>query len=887
MEILELKVMRGPNYWSGYRKELIVMKLDLQELEELPTNRIDGFADRLEAMMPSLYSHRCSEKKPGGFFERVRQGTWMGHVIEHIALELQSLAGMPCGFGRTRSAQDKGVYWVVFSYVVESAGLFAAKAAVRMASRLANDEEYDISNDVKELIRINQEEGLGPSTLSIIEEAKQRNIPYKRLDKSSLVMLGQGVHQKIIRATMACSTSSIGVEIAADKKETMHILSQGFVPIPKGGTAITFEQVEKIISEIGFPIVIKPVNGNHGRGVTTNIESIDKAKGAFDKARQISAEVIVERFIKGSDYRFLVVDYKVVAVARRTPPMVVGNDQSTVRELISKVNADPKRGEGHEKILTTIKVDEATQSILVEKNLTLNSILPVGEVLFLKDTANLSSGGTARDVTQVVHPYNVFLAERIARLMDLDICGIDIIAEDIKSPINDKSGAVLEVNSGPGLRMHLAPSAGLARNVAEPIVKMLFPPGAPSRIPIVAVTGTNGKTTTVRLVAHIAKCAGHSTGFCTTDGIYIQDQLVHAGDCSGPSSAETVLRDPIVDFAVLECARGGILRAGLGFDQCDISIITNISEDHLGLDEIQSLEKLARVKGVVARSTSPTGTTILNAEDDLVYAMKDEVDSTVALFSFDNQNPRLVEHLRRGGLAATVEKGFFVVYKGKWKTRIAKVDEVPLTFEGRAECMIRNTLAAILAAVIRDIPATIITDAIKSFVPSPETTPGRMNIFEFPSFKVMVDYAHNPDGFLNLKKFLDQQEANVKVGIIAAPGDRRNEDIMNIGSHSAMMFDKIIIRHDDDGRGRSNDEITQLLIQGLHSVRENIPVRIISNEVEAIQYAIDTAEPGTFIVDCTDKVMDVLKFMKEAMTRYQEKEISRNTVSINKLGDVA
>ena len=557
MQIIDIKVMRGPNYWSVYRKQLIVMKLDLQEAEQTPTNKIPGFAERIEHAMPSLYEHRCSEKKPGGFYERIKKGTWLGHVIEHVALEMQSLAGRSCGFGRTRSVPgQKGVYNVVFAYQVESAGVYAAKAAVRLIEALKNDQPYDLQKDIDALIAINKNEGVGPSTQSILNAAKKRGIPYKRLDENSLIMFGQGVNQRLIEATMASTTSSVGVDIASDKEATKKLLTKNFVPVPEGSVISNEEELKKEIAAIGFPVAIKLLNGNQGRGITTNINTKAEALVAFNKAKEISKQVIIERFIKGMDYRFLVINYKLEAVAKRTPAMIMGDDHSTIQRLIDKVNSDPNRGDGHEKTLTKIKIDAQTLSILAGKNLILDSVLPDGEILFLKDTANLSTGGVARDVTASVHPNNVFLAERIARLMNLDICGIDIIAEDITQPITQKTGAIIEVNAGPGFRMHLSPTQGIPRNVGEAVIKMLYPNGASSRIPIVAVTGTNGKTTTTRLIAHIAKNAGKNVGYTTTEGIYIQDQQIYSGDCSGPISAEVVLRDPSVDFAILGKQQG-------------------------------------------------------------------------------------------------------------------------------------------------------------------------------------------------------------------------------------------------------------------------------------------------------------------------------------------
>jgi cyanophycin synthetase len=761
---------------------------------------------------------------------------------------------MPCGFGRTRSVERKGVYNVVFSYQVENAGIYAAKAAVRIADALRKNQPYNIEEDINALKEINKNEGVGPSTQSILNAAKKRGIPYKRLDDNSLIMLGQGVHQKLIEATMASTTSSVGADIASDKEATKKMLAQNFLPVPEGSVITEEEELKNAIDSIGFPIVIKPLDGSHGRGITTNIHTQAEALVAFQKAKEISKKIIVERFIKGMDYRFLVINYKLEAVARRMPAMIMGDDHSTIQQLIDKINSDPKRGDAHESVLTKIKIDAQTISILARKNLTLDSVLPDGEVLFLKDTANLSTGGTARDVTASVHPNNIFLAERIARLMNLDICGIDIIAEDITQPITQKTGAVIEVNSGPGFRMHLSPTQGRPKNVGEAVIRMLYPPGTSSRIPVVAVTGTNGKTTTTRLIAHIAKHAGKNVGYTTTDGIYIQDQQIHSGDCSGPVSAEAVLRDPAVDFAVLETARGGILRSGLGFDKCNIGIITNITEDHLGLNDINTIEDLAKVKSVVVRSIFDDGFAILNADDDIVYSLKDELDCNIALFSLDEDNERIKAHCEEGCWAAIIEKGYFTICKGEWRTRVARVTEVPLTMEGRASCMIKNILPAILAASISDFDTKIIRKALQSFVPGPELTPGRMNIFKIKNYEVMIDYVHNTDGFRELKDFMKNVHASIKTGIIGCAGDRRDDDIRLMGKYAAEIFDEIIIRHDKDGRGRTNEELTQLIVEGIKSEKPEMEITVISNEAEALSYATEYAIKGSFIVVSSDDV---------------------------------
>jgi cyanophycin synthetase len=680
MKVLEIRAMRGPNYWSIRRHKLIVMRLDLEELEEKPTNHIDGFLERLEKMFPSMYSHRCSESKPGGFFHRVKEGTWMGHVIEHIALEIQTLAGMDVGFGRTRGTGEHGIYNVVFAYMEEKVGIYAAKSAVRIAQALVDNVDYDLSADIQTMREIREDERLGPSTGSIVEEAESRKIPWIRLNRNSLVQLGYGINQKRIQATVASTTSNIAVEIACDKEDTKNILDAAAVPVPKGYIIYDEEDLQDAVKRIGYPIVIKPINGNHGRGATTNIQNWEDALIAMAAAKKISRGVICEKFITGHDFRLLVINYKLVAAALRTPASIVGDGKSTIKQLIDKVNSDPRRGYGHEKVLTAIKIDEMTENILRDKSLTLDSVITKNEVLHLKTTANLSTGGTSADITDMVHPYNIFMAERIARIIGLDICGIDIMASDLITPISENGGAVLEVNAAPGFRMHIAPTEGLPRNVAEPVIDMLFPPGSNSRIPIIAVTGTNGKTTTTRLTAHIVKTMGHKVGFTTTDGVYIQNRMIMSGDCTGPVSAEFVLKDPTVDFAVLECARGGILRAGLGFSHCDIAIVTNVAADHLGLKDINTVEDMARVKAVVPESVSPNGYAILNADDDLVYAMRDALKCKIALYSLDENNPRIKNHCNNGGLAAIVENGYATISKGNWKIRVDKFLNIPITF---------------------------------------------------------------------------------------------------------------------------------------------------------------------------------------------------------------
>jgi cyanophycin synthetase len=868
MKIIDIRAMRGPNYWSIRRHKLIVMKLDLEDLEERPTNLIPGFLERLKQLLPTLHDHRCSENGPGGFFHRVEEGTWMGHVIEHIALEIQSMAGIDCGFGRTRGTGETGVYNVVFSYMEEKVGIFAARAAVRIADALVENATYDISEDIQRMREIREDERLGPSTGSIVEEAQSRGIPWIRLNRHSLVMLGYGVNQKRIQATVTSQTSSIAVEIACDKEDTKNLLEASNIPVPRGRIIYDEDDLQKAIDSIKYPVVLKPINGNHGRGATINVKTWEGALEALAAAKRISRAVIVEKYITGFDHRILVVNYKFVAAAKRTPAMVTGDGSATIQQLIDKVNSDPRRGYGHEKVLTAIKVDEMTLNILQEKELTLDSILPKGKELHLKATANLSTGGTSTDVTDLVHPHNVFMCERIARIIGLDICGIDIMTDDLSLPIEEAGGAILEVNAAPGFRMHIAPTEGLPRNVAEPVIDMLYPVGHPFRIPIIAVTGTNGKTTTTRLIAHMAKTAGFKVGFTTTDGIYIQNQMVQKGDCTGPMSAEFVLKDPTVEFAVLECARGGILRSGLGFHHCDVGIVTNVAADHLGLRDINTLEEMARLKGVIPESVFPGGYAILNADDELVVKMAQTVPCKVAYFSLNEHNPVIKKHCNAGGLAAIAENGYVTISKGNWKIRVDKIVNIPLTFSGKAIFMVQNILPAVLAGFVRNFSMEDIRLALETFIPSPVQTPGRMNIFQFRKYTVMVDYAHNPAGFQAIARFLERIEARPKVGVIAGVGDRRDEDLMLLGTLSANMFDEIIIRQDRNLRGRSEQEIIDLMLAGIHSVNKDKIVKVIPTESEAIDYALKYAKKGSFIVVCSDVVPDAL----DQIMKYKEAE---------------
>lgn len=870
MKILKTQALRGPNLWSVQRKKLIQMRLDLEEMEQFPTNKIEGFRERIEAMFPTMIEHRCSEGVRGGFFSRIERGTWMGHVIEHIALEIQTLAGMETGFGRTRETKTPGVYNVVFSYTEESVGMFAAESSVAIAEALIAGTDYDVEADIQKMREIRERVRLGPSTGSIVDEAVARDIPWIRLGTNSLVQLGYGVNQMRFQATITCKTSNIAVDIACNKEETKRMLDLASIPVASGSICVDEEDLENTIKKIGYPIVIKPLDGNHGKGASINVVTWEDAVAGLEYAKKYSRRVIVEKFITGFDFRVLVIDNKLVAAAKREPAHVIGDGKQTIQQLIDETNRDPRRGYGHENVLTQIDVDRDTLDLLEKLNYTVDSVPKNGEIVYLKSTANLSTGGTSIDVTDMMHPENIFLCERISRVIGLDICGIDIMAENLTQPLKENGGCILEVNAAPGFRMHLAPSEGLPRNVAAPVIDMLYPPGKPSRIPIIAVTGTNGKTTTTRLLAHIVKNNGYKVGFTTSDGIYIQNHMMEKGDTTGPLSAEYILKDPTVEFAVLETARGGILRAGLGFSRCDIAIITNIQEDHLGLADIHTLDDLARVKSVVVRSVKKDGWAILNAEDEHCLKIANELSCNIAYFSMDENNPTVQKFAKEGKIVAVYENGYITIKKGEWKIRVERATHVPLTLGGKAKFMIANALAATLASYLWGFKTEDISLSLQTFIPSAAQTPGRMNIFDFKKFKVLIDFAHNPAGYRGVEEYLATVEASKKIGIIAGVGDRRDEDIRECATIAARMFDHIIIRQEKHLRGRTEDEIIGLIMEGINASGRNVTHEIITKEVEAIKHAINSAQEGTFITALSDVVTNAIEIVQEYLDKENE-----------------
>jgi cyanophycin synthetase len=868
MEILEIRTLRGPNYWSGYWKKLIIIRLDIGDYEQKPTNKVKGFYDRMNEVLPSLRSHGCSYGEEGGFLRRVKEGTWAGHAIEHFALELQTLAGMDTGYGRTRETGEKGIYNVVFSYVEEEVGRFAGRAAVRLWLDLAEGRSVDeikaeLADDIQKMREIREDVRFGPSTGALVEEAENRGIPFIRLNDRSLVQLGYGVNQKRIQATTTVNTNMISVDLAGDKAATKKLLGDMGIPVPKGYRISDIDDLEDTLERVGYPVVIKPLDGNHGKGATVGIKSLDDAKGAWEKAKEYSRWIIVEKQLEGSDFRALVVNNRLIAVAERVPAHIIGDGKSSIQQLIDEVNADPRRGYGHENVLTQISVDGQAMRCITNAGYTLDSKLRKGEKLNLKTTANISTGGTAIDCTDEVHPENVFLFERIAKIIGLDVAGIDVIAPNVSEPLHVSGGGIIEVNAAPGFRMHLAPSEGIGRNVAEHVIDMLFPPGTPARVPIFSITGTNGKTTTTRLIAHILKNSGRTVGFTTTDGTYIGNQQITKGDNTGPVSAQLVLKDPTVDVAVLETARGGIIRSGLGFDHCDVGIVLNVAADHLGLKDVNTLEDLARVKSVVPRAVSKKGFCVLNAEDPLVYGMKELTDGEVVCFSMDENHPNVKKRAERGRVQCVYENGYVTILKGKWKVRVEKVTNIPITYGGRAEFMVQNVLAATLACFVHGVSLEDLRVGLTTFNSGTAQTPGRLNFVEVGDATVLMDYAHNPAGLTGLTGFINKLGHKYRTCVLNGTGDRRDDDIREFGRIAADNFDRIVIRTGNYLRGRTPDELHGLLQEGIAQSKNKPAVRLIPDSRTAIHHAIKYARKGELVVTLADRVPDDIGYVQE------------------------
>jgi cyanophycin synthetase len=859
LRVTRIRALRGPNYWR--LAPVIACDVALGGLAHVSSVDLPGFTERLTSLLPSLHDHECSRGAPGGFVQRLHEGTHLPHILEHVALELQVLAGSAVGFGRVVASGDAGVWWVMVAYEEEEVGLRAVREAVRMLKACLAGESVDVDPLVTDLQSLWQQVRLGPSTGAIVEEARRRGIPVRRLNSRSLVQLGLGKNLRRIQATMADTTSSIAVEIAQNKDETKRVLESIGLPVPVGDVANDADEAVDIAMRIGYPVILKPLDASHGRGISPRLDDEDAVRAAWIQPHEVSDIVVVERYVEGTDHRVLVVNRKVVAVAERVPARVIGDGVHNVRELVEIENRDPRRGVGHTKILTRLPLDDSTASYLSEHDLTFESVPAKGEIVALRPTANLSTGGTSVDRTDEIHPDNATACEMAAGAVGLDVAGIDVMTADISVPFRDNGAVIIEVNAAPGIRMHTHPAEGQPRNVAAPILDMLYPPGSECTIPVIAVTGTNGKTTTVRLIAHLFRHTDRTVGLTTTDGVYLNNRLVMEGDMTGPFSANIILSNAAVDVAVLETARGGILRAGLGFDECDVGVVLNVSADHLGLRGIHTLEQLAEVKSVIAAVVKREGHAVLNADDPLVYAMRDRSPGDVVLFSTsdEGENPKVADHIGRNGIAAVIESDVFVVRRGRLRIPIAAVRDVPLMMGGAARFQRGNVLAAIATAYVQGVRYDDIRAGLLSFFPSPSMTPGRLNLIRVNGARLLIDYAHNAAAVQGLMDLVQQLPARRRIGVLAAPGDRRDEDIRAVG-RLAGSLDHLVVKEDDDRRGRERGEAASLIIEGLRE--SGVPderIEVVHSEIEAIERAVSLLEANDLAVVLADDVRGVLE----------------------------
>jgi cyanophycin synthetase len=865
LEVTRIRALRGPNYWR--LAPVIACDVRLGMLESVTSDRIPRLNQRLVDAIPSLQLHKCTRGKPGGFVERLEEGTHIPHILEHLALELQSLIGNEVSFGRVVPSGDEGVWWLIVEFQEEQVGIRAMKEAVRILRSCIADEDFEIDEIIDELLSLYESSRLGPSTGAIVEEARRRGIPVRRLNNYSLVQLGLGRNLHRIQATLTDRTSAIGVEIAQDKDDTKRVLENIGLPVPKGDVARTIEGALEIADEIGYPVILKPLAANHGRGISGRVDNPDQLRAAWETSSSYG-RIVVEHFAEGRDHRVLVVNGKVVAAAERVPAHVIGDGRHTVRQLIEIGNRDPRRGVGHTKSLTRLPIDRMTEEFLAASGCSMAAVPAIGEFIGLRQTANLSTGGTSIDRTDEMHPDNVTACEMAAGVVGLDIAGIDVLTPDISVPFRENDAVIIEVNAGPGIRMHTHPAEGEPRNVAAPILDMLYPPGSEATIPVIAVTGTNGKTTTTRLIAHLFRVSENVVGFTTTDGTYLGNRMVIEGDMTGPFSANVILSNPTVDVAVLETARGGILRAGLGFDEVDVGIVLNVTADHLGLRGIHTLEQLADVKSVIPAVVKREGHAILNADDPLVYAMKDKTPGDLVLFSTkpDGASTEFELHLSRNGIGARIEKDTFVIRRGRLRIPIASVRDVPLMVGGAAKFQRENILAGILAAYVQGMRYDDIRAGLLSFFPSPSLTPGRLNLVRVGTGRVLVDYAHNPAAIAGLLDFVGGLDANRRIGIITAPGDRRDEDLLTVGRLSSRL-DYVIVRDDKYRRGRPPGEISRFIAQGLREggLSEDRMV-VVHDEKEALQHAMSYMKDNDLVFILADDVPQVLEQVRRLST---------------------
>lgn len=847
MEIINTRIYTGRNIYS--HRACIKLTVEVGEMCDTPTKDIEGFNQRLIEVLPGFKKHKCSLGYEGGFLERLETGTYLPHVYEHIIIEMQNLLGFKnVRYGKARCI-NKSTYNVIFQYELEEAGILCALYGVQCINNFINGLDFNmeeaLSNIEKEIANVR----LGPSTKGICDEAIKRCIPVIQIGKQSILQLGYGKKQRRMEATLTDKTSCISVDIACDKELTKEILNGIGLPVPQGRCVQSEEGVINVCKEIGFPIVIKPLDGNQGKGVTVCIKNEEVAKSAYEIASKINKKVLVERYFEGRDYRVLVIDKKVVAVSLRMPPEVIGDGVHTIKELIDIENSNPLRGYDHEKPLTKILIDEVLINYLKEKDRDLNSVPDRGEKVQLRFNANLSTGGMARDCTEIIHPDNVEIIVKAAEAVGLDIAGVDVCTRDISKSIITNGGVILEVNAAPGIRMHMYPNIGKSRNVPAQIIDYLFPKEEAYSIPVISVTGTNGKTTTTRMIAHILSLKGFCVGMTSTSGVYINNRCVVKGDNTGPDSAKMVLMDKSIDVAVLETARGGILRRGLGYDLADVGVITNISEDHLGIDGVETIEDLIYVKSLVAEAVKDYGYTVLNADDTSVNILNQRVKSNIIYFSKNSDNIILKKHLTEGGRAVFLKDGFIYLGDGEVSQPIIGVKDIPSTIEGMLEYNIENAMAAAAACVGLKERIDMIAKGLKTFFPDDSQNPGRFNVYNINNFKLVVDYGHNIGGYNAVIDGLKKMSSKRIVGIIGVPGDRMDESIIELGRISGESFDYIYIKEDMDKRGRKKGEVAALLERGvIASGKAKTDYNIILNEAEALKHAMENACEGDCIV---------------------------------------
>jgi cyanophycin synthetase len=864
MRVSEIQTLAGPNICS--HRPVLAMKIYLDELTDKESRDLRGFNERLLALLPGLSDHHCALGRPGGFIERLNEGTYFGHVIEHIALELTNLAGVPVTHGKTRQMGEPGCYRIFIEYQAEQGTKFLLRAAVEMIDYLLRGESYPLAEKLDEAQKLIARTELGPSTKAIVEAATRRNIPWRRIGQGSLVQFGYGHRRQFIQAAMTSQSSAIAVEIASDKDLTKTLLRQASLPVPEGAVAETEEDAVITMLELSAPVAVKPWDGNQGKGVSLNLTTTAQVEQAFRLARQYSSKVIVEEMLRGRDYRVLVVNGQMVAACERVPAHVIGDGIHTINQLIEIVNQDPARGDGHDKSLTRITLDPPVVESLRRRNLSLTHIPAAGEQIFLRECANLSTGGTARDVTELVHPQMRALCERAARVIGLDVCGIDLILKDISQPPQTGDG-IVEVNAAPGLRMHSSPSEGQSRDVGDAIMETLYPAGDEGRIPIVAITGTNGKTTITRMIGQALATQKKVVGMTTTDGIFINGETILRGDTTGAQSALTVLSDPRVEVAVLETARGGIVRRGLGYDWSDVAVISNIRGDHLGQDGIESLDDLVYVKSLVAERVREGGTLVLNADDErLAQLMEVErvkrIPKKVVWFSLRPHHVLIRRHLATGGTAFIYRHGWIVEATQETQIPIVQAAQIPVTFAGAAEFQIANALAAAAACRALGMTREEIAAALSEFR-SDEHNAGRANLYQVGSSYVMLDYGHNPDAFAAIGRMAANWSGRDILGVIGVPGDRNNETIEQAGRAAANSFQRIIIKEDRDRRGRRAGEVAELLRRAVKSVAPDSDCRVVLNENEAIRLALRELRSGEVAVIFYEKIEPALAILKE------------------------